>query len=258
MTKDDLKKIAEGLLETFISAGNEALNLRKKKLKIIIKKDNTPVTNGDLAVNEKICEKIKQITPNIPIISEETVNINLKNSFKNFWLIDPIDGTSDYMNNKDEFTLNAALIINLEPAIGIIYAPAKDRLFYSYWEGCAFEKSNKKLIKLDNREINKKTDMVAVSNSSKPSKEILDIYKMYNVLKFTNMRSSYKFCVIASGEYDLYASSARACEWDIAAGHAIVIHSGGSVTDHNGNKFKYAKEKYKNTNLLVKRSKKMK
>ena len=258
MTKNELKKITESLLETFLSAGSDALNIRKKGLKIIIKKDNTPVTNGDLFVNQKICKKIKEITPNIPIISEETVDINIENTFKNFWLIDPIDGTSDYMNGKDEFTLNAALIINLKPAIGIIYAPAKDRLFYSYWEGNAYEKSNKKTIKLENKKIKKEYGNIAVSNSSKPSKEILDLYKVNNIKKFTNMRSSFKFCVIASGEYDLYASGARACEWDIAAGHAIVLHAGGSVTDHKGNEFKYGKKKFKNIDLLVKRSKNIK
>ena len=102
---------------------------------------------------------------------------------------------------------------------------------------------------------NKSKKIIAVSHSSKPSEEIINIHKKFMVDKFINMRSSYKFCVIASGEYDLYVAKARAFEWDIAAGHAIVKHAGGIVTDHENNEFKYGKENYKNTSLLVRRSK---
>ena len=122
MKKLELEKIAKNLIETFIISGDRAIELRNQGLITQIKPDNTPVTNGDLEVDKLIRKKILSITPNIPIISEETVNLNHKNTNKNFWLIDPIDGTSDYIDNKNEFTLNAALIFNLEPVLGIIYA----------------------------------------------------------------------------------------------------------------------------------------
>ena len=149
MNINELKSLTESLLETFLNAGQKAIELRNKGLKTTFKSDNSPVTNGDLEVDKLLKEKIIQITPNIPIISEETVNLNKKNEFKDFWLVDPIDGTKDYINNKDEFTLNASLIINLEPAIGIIYAPAKKRLFYSYGNGCSFEKFEQRKIQLE-------------------------------------------------------------------------------------------------------------
>ena len=254
MKEIEFEKITKNLLKTFVTSGRIALDLRNKGLITKIKSDNTPVTNGDLKVNEKLCNKIKSITPNIPIISEETVNFNKKIIDKNFWLVDPIDGTNDYINNKNQFTLNAALIINLEPVIGIIYAPAMKRLFYSYGFGNAFEESDNKIKSLNCKKNNKSSEIIAVSHSSKPSDIILNIHKEYLVNKFIEMRSSYKFCVIASGEFDLYASKPRAHEWDIAAGHAIVKHAGGIVTDHKGNEFKYGKEEYKNTSLLVRRS----
>jgi len=250
----EFEKITRNLLETFIISGKIALDLRDKGLTTNIKSDNTPVTNADLKVNEKLCSKIKSITPNIPIISEETVKINKKNVYKNFWLVDPIDGTTDYINNKNEFTLNAALIINLEPAIGIIYAPAMKRLFYSYGIGNAFEESDNKIKSLNCKKNNTMNEIIAVSNSSHPSDFVSNIHKKYLVDKIVNMRSSYKFCVIASGEFDLYAAKPRAYEWDIAAGHAIVKHAGGIITDHEGKEFKYGKEEYKNTSLLVRRS----
>ena len=155
MKKFELEKITKNLIETFIISGDRAIELRNRGLITQIKSDKTPVTNGDIEVDKLIKEKILSITPNIPIISEETVNLNHKNTNKNFWLIDPIDGTSDYINNKDEFTLNAALIFNLEPILGIIYAPAKKRLFYSYGNGNAYEESEDNKIILNCKKKNK-------------------------------------------------------------------------------------------------------
>jgi len=93
MNNNELKTVAENLIDTFNKAGKESIELYDKGLKIEIKKDNSPVTNGDLRANELITEKILELTPNIPIISEETVDLNIKNKSKIFWLIDPIDGT---------------------------------------------------------------------------------------------------------------------------------------------------------------------
>ena len=255
MNTSELKNLTENLLETFIKAGQEALDLRKKGLKTIIKPDNSPVTNGDLEVDKKIKEKINEITPNIPLISEETVHLNQKKIYKNFWLVDPIDGTKDYIKNKDEFTINASLINNLEPILGIIYAPAKKRLFYSYGNGFAFEESNNNKKKLECKKKTKIGEIIALTNSSNLDGKILKIHSKFKVNNFVSMRSSYKFCVIASGEYDLYAAHARAFEWDIASGHAIVKHAGGIVTTLKGKEFKYGKIDYKNVTLLVRRSK---
>ena len=114
MNKAELKKIAERLIDTFIQAGDDTIKLYNEGLKIEIKEDGSPVSNGDLKVDELISKKISSLTPNIPIISEETVNLNEKNKSKIFWLIDPIDGTKEYIAGKDEYTLNAALVINIE------------------------------------------------------------------------------------------------------------------------------------------------
>ena len=143
-----MKVITENLLDTFLKAGEIAKEISERGVKITIKADKSPVTDGDLTVDKILRDKIKNLTPDLTIISEETVNLEIQNREKNFWLIDPIDGTRDYINKKDEYTLNAALIIDLEPAIGIVYAPAKDRLFFSYGKNLAYELNNKKTISL--------------------------------------------------------------------------------------------------------------
>ena len=149
MNNLNLKNITENLIDTFLKAGKLAKEISQRGVKITIKADKSPVTDGDLAVDELLHNKIKKLTPNIPIISEETVNFDIKKDSKTFWLIDPIDGTRDYIKKKEEYTLNAALIMNLKPAIGIVYAPAKNRLFFSYGKDFAFEINNEKKIVLN-------------------------------------------------------------------------------------------------------------
>ena len=253
MNNLNLKNIAEELLDTFLEAGKIAKEISQRGVKITIKADNSPVTDGDLAVDQLLRDKIAKLTPDIPIISEETVNIEIKNQNKTFWLIDPIDGTKYYIKKKSEYTLNAALIINLEPALGIIYAPEKDRLFFSYGKNLAFEINNGKKTALNCKKVNA-NEIIALENSGETPSKVLDIYKKYKVSQTIKMISSLKFCVLAAGEADIYAAEARAFEWDIAAGHAILEHAGGLVTTHNEKKFLYGKKDYKNLPIIAKRS----
>ena len=251
MTKINLKEIVEDLIDTFLNAGKISLELREKGLTKKIKSDNTPVSNGDIEVNKLITNKIKELTPSIPIVSEESSDNKSQDNLKDFWLIDPIDGTYDYINNLDEFTINAGLIINNQPVAGLICAPAKKRMFYSYGKELAFELINEEEVKLESNNFNKnEIEFVSYSNKIKP--EIEKIHKKLNVKKFVRMKSSLKFCVIAAGEYHGYVAEPRACEWDIAAGHALVVHAGGEIKDFDDNEILYGKPEFKNTNIIVK------
>ncbi len=254
MIEESKKKIAETLISSFLEAGNISLDLRKQGLKKEIKKDNTPVTNGDIEVNKLITSKIEKITPNIQIVSEESSANKSNKNLKTFWLIDPIDGTYDYINDKDEFTINAGLIINNKPEIGIIYAPAKKRLFYTYHEGKCFELLNNKEKKLNCDKLTENGVIKAVSYSTELKPIIKEWHKKFNVTEHVKMKSSLKFCVIATGEYDLYIAEPRACEWDIAAGHAILKNAGGLITDFENNEILYGKKDFKNPSLILKRS----
>ena len=247
----DIKIIVENLIDAFLSAGELSLFLRDKGLTKEIKSDNTPVSNGDLEVNKFITDKISNITPDIPIISEETTDNKDNKTLKDFWLVDPIDGTYDYINNLEEFTINAGLIINNKPAAGLIYAPAKKRMFYSFGKGNAFELCDGKTINLSEKNI-KSRPIKFVSYSNKIKPEIQKIYQEVGVLENIKMKSSLKFCVVAAGDYDGYVAEPRAYEWDIAAGHAILEHSGGKVTDFNYNEILYGKPEFKNPSLILK------
>ena len=247
-----LEKITKELIDTFLYAGQVSLDLRNKGLIKNIKPDDTPVSNGDLKVNEIITNKIKEITPELPIISEETSDNKSTKNLNDFWLVDPIDGTYDYINDLEEFTINAGLILKNQPVAGLIYAPAKRRMFYSFGPDNAYEVKDNNTIKLECSKDFNKDSIKFVSYSNKIKPEIEEIYKQLNVKKFVRMKSSLKFCVIAAGEFDGYVAEPRAFEWDIAAGHAILIHAGGKVTDFNNKEIKYGKKNFKNPSLILK------
>ncbi len=254
MNKEQLKDLARGLVDIFNFAGKESIRLYKEGLKINIKNDSSPVSNGDLVVNELITKKISELTPNIPVISEETVDISQKNKSKIFWLIDPIDGTKEYIAGKDEYTLNAALIINTVPVLGLVGVPKKNRLFYSYAPGESYLIEQNQIKKISCKKQQPKNKVVALSSVIKPSDDILNRLKEYNVSSIVKMASSYKFCVIATGEYDIYAAKERANEWDYAAGHAVAQNAGAIIETLDKKPFLYGKEDYKNPSILIKRS----
>ncbi len=254
MNNKDLKFLAENLIDTFNFAGKESIRLYEEGLKIETKQDKSPVSNGDLKVNEIITNKILELTPSIPIISEETVDINTKNKSKVFWLIDPIDGTKEYIAGKNQYTLNAALVINKVPILGLVGVPKKNRLFYSYAFGESYVIEGNEIKKITCKKQQPKDKIVALSSVIKPSNVILNKLKEYNVTSITKMASSYKFCVIATGEYDIYAAKERANEWDYAAGHAIAQNAGAIIKTLDGQPFLYGKEDYRNPSILIKRS----
>ena len=254
MKTSQLKSISENLIDTFNDAGKVAIDLYKKGLKIEIKEDKSPVSNGDLKVNELITNKIKELTPNLPIVSEETVNLKIKNKAKIFWLIDPIDGTKEYIAGKDEYTLNAALVIDTVPVLGVVGVPKKNRLFYSYGPGESYLIEEGKTKKLNCKKLQPKGKVVALSSVVKPSDIILNKLKEFNVTNIVKMASSYKFCVIATGEYDIYAARERANEWDYAAGHAVAQNAGAIIKTLDEKPFLYGKEDYRNPSLLIKRA----
>ena len=254
MNKSELKQIAEGLIETFNAAARESIELNDQGLKIQIKEDNSPVSNGDLRVNELITNRILELTPNIPIISEETVDLTKKNTHKIFWLIDPIDGTKEYIAGRDEYTLNAALVIDTVPVLGVVGVPKKERLFYSYAPGESYLIESGSVKKLNCKKQQPKGKIVALSSVIKPSDMILNKLKNFNVNSIVKMASSYKFCVIATGEYDIYAARERANEWDYAAGHAVAEHAGAIIRTLDDQPFYYGKEDYRNPSILMRRA----
>ena len=141
------------------------------------------------------------------------------------------------------------------PVLGVVGVPKKDRLFYTFGPGDSYLIENGKNRKINCKKQQPKGRIVALSSVIKPSDIILNKLKRFNVTSIVKMASSYKFCVIATGEYDIYAARERANEWDYAAGHAIAQNAGAIIKTLDGKPFLYGKDDYKNPSLLIKRSK---
>ncbi len=254
MNTEELKNIAENLINTFKLAGEESIEIEKQGVQIKTKEDGSPVTNGDLKVDKIITDQVIKLTPNIPIISEETVDLKKKNKLETYWLIDPIDGTKEYIAGREEYTLNAGLIYKKKPVLGIIGVPKKNQIFYSYGKGFSFLLENNKARKLDCKKRTPKGEILALTNHNKPPEIILNKLKEFGATSFRKLSSSYKYCLIANGDYDLYLDKVRAKEWDDAAGQAIAEGAGAIVTNLDNEFFEYGKEDYRNPTILIKRN----
>lgn len=200
------------------------------------KEDNSPLTLADKNSNNVIIKGLKLMFPEIPIISEEGIDIpyEKRKSWATFWLVDPLDGTKEFIKRNGEFTVNIALINNGIPVLGFIYVPVFDELYYSF-SGKSFKISSDK-IETEINSSKKMNDLVAIGSRTHSSKEDELFLSNYSIKEFISAGSSLKFCRISEGTADIYYRSGPTMEWDTAAGHAIVLGAGGTVENLTYNK----------------------
>ena len=230
----------ENLLEIVnisVDAGEVILNYYNEDVDVIYKDDESPLTKADLASHKIITDSIKKITPDIPILSEEEfIDWKIRKKWKKYWLIDPLDGTKEFIKKNDEFTVNIALIENNRPILGVIYTPALNELFYSIKNFGSYKILTKKklntLKEAKRISINKKkSNKIKIVGSRSHSNPILDkwVNKNFNEFDILQKGSSLKFCLIAEGSADIYPRFGPTSEWDIAAGHIILEEAGGKL-----------------------------
>ena len=220
-----------------VEAGKIILDFYNENNDITYKADESPLTQADLASNKFITDSIKKITPHIPILSEEEfIKWDIRKEWKKYWLIDPLDGTREFIKKNGEFTVNIALIENNRPILGVIYTPASNELFFSIKNSGSYKiLTNKKLNTLNNAKrisINKKkSNKVKIIGSRSHSNPILEkwVNKNFNEFDILQKGSSLKFCLIAEGFADIYPRFGNTSEWDIAAGHIILEEAGGKL-----------------------------
>ncbi|QCI25739.1 3'(2'),5'-bisphosphate nucleotidase [Buchnera aphidicola (Sitobion avenae)] len=207
-------------------------------INISYKSDNTPVTNVDCAVNDIIKKGLILITPDIPIISEEqSCNLTSCQHWENYWLIDPLDGTKEFLKKNGEFTVNISLIKNGVPILGVVYAPFFDILYSSFYQNAWKENHSglKKSIKVYQSEI-----PLLITSRSHVDEELDNYLKGIKHYKLKKLGSSLKFCLIAEGTAQVYPRFGNTHIWDTAAGHAIVVAAGGQVKTWTGKNLNYS------------------
>ena len=237
-----------------IDAGREIIKIYNKPFTTRMKEDHSPVTKADLVANNLICRKLHDLNPEIQIISEEgKKKLNRKADI--FWLVDPLDGTREFIKKNGEFTVNIALVKNGRPIYGVIYLPTKKEIYYTFNKSAYYSKINlrnkyvsKKKIKVKKRkQLNHRVLLLSRSHS----RNIELSKKHFKTEKVIFSGSSIKFCLIANGNGNIYPRLGTTMEWDTAAGHAILNAAGGSVKTLNGRVLRYGKQGFKNTSFIA-------
>ncbi len=226
-----------------VEAGQEILKIYQKDFTVTEKKDRSPLTQADIASHEIISSGLKRKYPDIPVLSEEGKNIlhDERRGWEMFWLVDPLDGTKEFIKKNGEFTVNIALITGGRPVIGVVYAPAMDRLYIGDTaEGCRrISGGRSDLLKINSRR--NAGPMRIIQSRSHPSDELQMLLSHVPEYQAVHSGSSLKFCVIAEGGADFYPRLGPTWEWDTAAGQAVLHSAGGIVTDTNGEPLLYNK-----------------
>jgi len=228
-------QIKSDLIEQLIGISKEAgkaiLEVYNSDFDYELKEDLSPLTKADTLSHNIICERLEVLTPDIPILSEENSNIpfDVRTLWKQYWLVDPLDGTKEFIKKNGEFTVNIALIENNTPIFGIIHVPVTNETYWgSSTKGSFYIKSNNQETKLSvEKKIRNQVRIVA--SRSHPSKMLDALLEEIGEYKIITKGSSLKFCLIAKGQADIYPRLGPTSEWDIAAGHAIVKFAGGSL-----------------------------
>jgi len=265
----NLIPLVETAIHAAVMAGHEILKVYESNdFDIEIKKDNTPVTSADHNANFVIIERLSQT--HIPIISEETPkeDFAIRKRWHKVWIIDPLDGTKEFVKHNGEFTVNIALIIDNLPIIGVVYSPITDVLYF----GISFDKSyklsnaSKEVKGLSYQDIVDKstslpikgaTDHYVILDSRSHQNQGTNSYikalmEMHPGAEIKSMGSSIKLCMIAEGSANIYPRFSPTCEWDIAAGQAIIEGAGGEVVDFDtAINLSYNKEDFLNPRFVA-------
>ena len=229
-----------------IEAGKEILNFYNNDIEVTHKDDLSPLTKADLASNKIILEALTKLNSNIPILSEESlVDWSIRKNWKKYWLVDPLDGTKEFIKKNGEFTVNIALIEDNNPILGVVYVPAKSLLYLAEKNKGSFKTNTKN--KLENFEgiqrilVSSQTNRPRVIGSRSHSNATFDnwVKEKFPNADIVQAGSSLKFCLIAEGEADIYPRFGPTSEWDIAAGHMIVNEAGGKIRTFQNDSIKY-------------------
>jgi 3'(2'), 5'-bisphosphate nucleotidase len=234
-------------------AGQEILKVYETNFDVEKKSDSTPVTEADKRSEEIILRSISMgVTDKFPIISEEAFAINDSPEIGNgpFWLVDPLDGTKEFINRNGEFTVNIALIESERPVLGVIHSPVSNQTYWGAAVG-SFSKIDNEEEKIISCRIASKNGLEAIVSRSHRLPEEDKLLSDYKIISETSAGSSLKFCRIAEGKADIYPRLGRTMEWDTAAGHAILHFAGGTITKLDGSPLLYAKSGFENPAFLA-------
>ena len=237
-------------------AGNAIMQVYKQDFEVEYKKDNSPLTLADKKANDIIEDSLNQLSVNFPILSEEGKEAPYKDRkhWEYFWLIDPLDGTKEFVKKNGEFTVNIALIYKDTPVLGVVYAPALGVCYWAKQDEGAFKDGQKLPLKIENQRNTYKI-VASRSHMSDETQAFIDAIDTDKEKELISIGSSLKICLVAEGEADIYPRLGPTTEWDTGAAHAIIQESGKSIKSYVNFQyleFLYNKKKLLNCNFVAK------
>jgi len=239
--------LLESIKDISREAGKAIMDVytREGEMDITTKENDSPLTEADLAAHRIIVDLLRELTPALPILSEESRAIpwEERQYWDTYWLVDPLDGTKEFINRNGEFTVNIALIDNGRPLMGVVYVPVKDVLYSGGPDG-AFKEENGTSEAIESAKINEDQHTVAVVASRSHKGDELEDWleraaERFHQIELVSMGSSLKICLVAEGRADIYPRLALTSEWDTAAAQAILEAAGGILTDTDFNIYRY-------------------
>ena len=233
MPEHDLKELLDPVIQIAYQAGKVIMEVYDAGFSVEEKSDQTPVTEADMAANKVIESSLKELTPHLPVLTEEAkpTPYSERKKWSRYWLIDPLDGTREFIKRNGEFTVNIALIDGDESVMGLVYAPVIGVLYYAAKGQGAFKKTSTnepELIHVKEKCSGKTT---VACGRSHPSKEMENFIKNLGEHEIIRVGSAIKSCLVAEGKADLYARLGPTSEWDTAAAQCVVEEAGGAITN---------------------------
>jgi len=253
MNLEERGKLLEPLCELAEQAGERIMDVYKHDFEVATKDDDTPLTEADRASHAVLGEGLAKLTPDVPVLSEEgeQADYETRRQWENYWLIDPLDGTKEFIKKNGEFTVNIALIQGQRPILGIVHAPALGTTYFAAKGKGAYRRRDGETESIHTRTLHEDTFTVVVSRSHRGEAvdTLLDRLPEHQT---TSVGSSLKFCLVAEGSADLYPRFGPTSEWDTAAAQCVVETAGGKVALVDQRPLQYnSKESLLNPDFLV-------
>lgn len=243
------------LIEITRTAGDKIMTFyRQGATQTWTKKDDSPITEADLAAHHVIVEGLRALTPDIPVLSEESVAIDWEERklWKKYWLVDPLDGTKEFIKQNGEFTVNIALIENGSPIMAAVYAPALEQMYWASMTGSFYQEAQQSVERLDLTQSDNASVTRVVGSRSHPSPEMAQFALQFGDHQLVPTGSSLKFCLVARGLADIYPRLGPTMEWDTGAGHCVALMAGAKVSQLDGEQLAYNRsESLKNSYFVV-------
>ncbi|WP_184331220.1 3'(2'),5'-bisphosphate nucleotidase CysQ [Povalibacter uvarum] len=255
MSNDDLSVLLSAVVDIARSAGIEILDVYRQPFDVTSKADQSPLTQADLRAHRVIVEGLEALTPDIPVLSEEASDIpfETRRQWQRYWLVDPLDGTKEFVSRNGEFTVNIALIERHEPILGVVHVPVKDTTYLGSISTGALRQTGSQSPERIRVQTPPAQPLRIVGSRSHASAGSLDAYvDKLGPHTLLSIGSSLKFCLVAEGSADFYPRFGPTSEWDTAAAHAVLDAAGGAVLDLQGQPFRYnAREGLLNPHFLA-------